>query len=277
MNAEALPRDPSSPSASTQLDLSRRSAAKADESWTARRWIGLAMIIFAAQIGAFFLLGKTPPPEKKSFRPAPVLIAVSTTPEITALENPTLFALPNQHGFSGAAWLKVEFAKYAPPDWTEPESWLDLRLDELGTAFRRLIPSNQSPAQIAQKIDPEYALPRPSSPDEESNSHSTFRVDGELASRPLLSHFDLRSWTNATPLTNTVVQLIINSAGFTRTATLLASSGYKEADDEALALSKAARFQPLLFSEAKNNPGKLTLGQIVFEWQTMPLSLTNKF
>ncbi len=253
MNAEALP----------------------PESWTARRWIGLAMIIFAAQIGAFFLLGKTRSPEKKSFRPAPVLIAASATPEITALENPTLFALPNQHGFSGSAWLKAPVTKYQSADWSEPQRWLDVRLDELGTAFRRLIPSNRSPAQIAQKIAPEYALPRLPSPDEESNSHSTFRVEGELASRPLLSHFDLRSWTNATPLTNTVVQLIINAAGFTRTATLLASSGYKEADDHALALSKAARFQPLPFSEAKSNPGKLTLGQIVFEWQTTTPTATN--
>ena len=277
MNAETLPRDPSSPSASTRLDLSRHSVAKADESWTARRWIGLAMIIFAAQIGAFFLLGKTHPPEKKSFRPAPVLIAASTTPEITALENPTLFALPNQHGFSGTAWLKVPVTKYQSADWSEPQRWLELRDDGLGTAVRQLIRSNQSPAQIAQKIAPEYTLPRLSSPDEELSSHSTFRAKGELASRPLLSPFDLRSWTNATPLTNTVVQLIVNAAGFARTATLLASSGHKEADDQALALSKAARFQPLPFSGAKNNPGKLTLGQIVFEWQTTPLLATNRF
>ena len=238
------------------------------ESWTAAGWLGLAAVIFTAQLGALLLLGKNGAPEKKSFRPAPVLTAVNLPAEAIALENPTLLALPNRHGFSGAAWLKVPSTKYESADWSEPQRWLELRVDELGTAFRQLIQSNQPPAQIAQKVAPAYALPRFSSPNDELDSRSTFRIQGELASRPLLSHFDLRSWTNATFLTNSVVQLIVDSAGFTRSVTLLASSGFKETDDAALALSKAARFEPLTFSQTRNNPGKLFLGQIVFEWHT---------
>lgn len=245
------------------------------DNWSAGRWLGLAALIFVAQLGAFFLLGKNGATEKKSFRPAPVLTAVNLSTESTALENPTLFALPNQHGFSGAAWLKVRFARYEPADWSEPERWLSLRADELGGEFRKLIQAGPNRAQIAQKIEPEFALPRLPSPDEESDLRSTFRVHGGLANRALLSPFELRSWTNAILLTNSVVQLIVDVAGFTRTATLLASSGFKEADDEALALSKAARFGQSPVPQTKKNPGELTLGQIIFEWQTMTLPVTN--
>lgn len=248
-----------------------------DENWTVRRWITLAAIVLLAQTGALFLLGKNQPAIKTTHRPAPVLLAASGSQEMIALDNPTLFALPNPRAFSGDAWLKMPATSYRSAEWSEPQRWLDLRAKELGNTFHRLLGSDGTPKQIAQKIEPEYALPRLPASGEELSPRSTFRVEDELANRAPLSHFDLRSWTNSALLTNSVVQLWVDAAGFTPSATLLVSSGSKDADDAALALTKAVRFEPLSFSQRKKNPGKLTLGRIIFEWQTALLITTNKF
>ncbi len=246
------------------------------ESWTTRRWFGFVLIIFAVQFGVLFLSGKhIRTPKAKIIPAAPVLIAAQRPAEIAELEDPTLFALPNQHGFSGAAWLDFSYVRHESADWTEPPRWLALRPDELGVAFKQLIRPNPVLPQIAQKIAPEIILPRLPAPDAELSSRSTFRIEGALASRTLLSDFDLAPQPSAGLLTNSIVQIVVNPAGFTRTATLLTSSGSKEADDRALALGKSARFEPLLLSQTKDN-NELVWGKIIFEWATVSSS-TNSF
>lgn len=245
------------------------------ESWTGRGWLGFVIVIFAMQLAATFLLANRSKTSKpKSVSTAPTLIAAQLPAELAELENPTIFALPSRNGFSGAAWLDFSFVHHEAADWTEPPRWLALPANELGMAFKQLIRPDSKPSEIAQKIEPEISLPRLPAPDAELSLRSTFRVEGPLANRSLMEAFKLSSQTNANLLTNSIVQVIVNPAGFTWSANLLTSSGDKKADDDALALSKAARFEPLLPSQMKNNGG-LTFGKIIFDWHTTTLSETN--
>jgi outer membrane biosynthesis protein TonB len=65
---------------------------------------------------------------------------------------------------------------------------------------------------------------------------------------------------------------MITSTGQPASATLLSSSGSREADQYALAQAKAARFDPLPGeAQASTNPvTSLNWARLVFEWQTVP-------
>jgi hypothetical protein len=244
------------------------------EGWTFLRWAIFAAIIFAAQLAVFLLLGRTATVAKTNFRSAPALIVQQPSQEVLDLENPTLFALANPRGFSGKAWLQVAPMKYERSDWSEPERWLELSTDELGSALRQLIETNGSLSFLAQKVEPRNALPRFHVFDF-TNEISTFHINGALSQRNLLNPFDLPSWQRPELLTNSVVEVTVNAPGFVNTATLLASSGDKKADDLAISLSKRARFEPFPLSKRKIDPLNILSGQIIFEWQTMLSVETN--
>jgi hypothetical protein len=237
------------------------------EGWTFLRWAIFAAIIFAAQLAAFFLLGRTQSVVRINSQPAPALIVQQPSQEVLDLENPTLFALANQRGFSGKAWLQVAPMKYERSDWSEPERWLELPAGELGSVLRQLIETNGSLSFVAQKVEPRNSFPRFHVFDA-TNKISTFHINGALAKRSLLSRSDLPSWQRPELLTNSVVEVTVNAPGFVNTATLLASSGDKKADDLAISLSKSARFEPVPLSQRKVDSPTIFSGQIIFEWQT---------
>ena len=101
-------------------------------------------------------------------------------------------------------------------------------------------------------------------------ANSTLRVADDLANRRLLNPPELQPWAAADLLTNTVVQVLVNAEGNVVTHTLLApGSGDPKADQRALALARTARFQPL-----RGAAPALTLGVLIFEWRTVPLTNT---
>jgi TonB family protein len=58
-----------------------------------------------------------------------------------------------------------------------------------------------------------------------------------------------------------VVQVLVDPSGDVASTALLESSGFKDADDKALELARAARFAP---------SSQLTLGELIFNWHTVP-------
>ena len=71
-------------------------------------------------------------------------------------------------------------------------------------------------------------------------------------------------------LTETVIQVCVNPMGVPFSSVLLGSSGSAEADRQALALVKSARFKPLAASNpgSRRDPAALTWGKIIFHWHT---------
>src|SRR5207245_1360307 len=165
---------------------------------------------------------------------------------LPAVSDPTAFALPNAHGFSGAAWLTFAPLTYQLTDWTEPPRWLALDERHLGQAFAAFVATNASPPLlIADKPLPRLTASAVYAPADPLPTQSVLRLEDDLARRPLVAPMPLPSWPHTDVLTNSIVQLLVDAEGQTLSAVLLATSGLSEADDYALKLAGGARFQPL--------------------------------
>jgi hypothetical protein len=129
-------------------------------------------------------------------------------------------------------------------------------------------------AGFAPPLKPPVRLSTPALPIEPALAQvSTMRVAGDLTQRRLLSPMDLPSWPYADVIAPSKVQLLVNEAGDVVSAVLLPSdnnlealSHYDVADQRALELARAARFAPA---------PRLTIGQMIFTWHTVPPPATN--
>jgi hypothetical protein len=236
----------------------------------------LAMV-FAGQIILIFGLSDRAPLQKRPPARAPVLQFVGdASSELLALLDPTLFALPHRQGFSAQAWRISRPSPETPSaSPAEPPEYLALPIPQPGAGFDRFVAANRfALAPPRSESAPDLALPNlfssplPTAP-------STVRIEGVLAQRKLLQPFNVPSWPHTEILSNTVVQIVVDTAGRTVSpGALLTGSGLKEADQFALKLARAAHFQPLVASDriqASDHTGPLTWGRLVFEWQTVPV------
>ncbi len=246
--------------------------------WTRRRWWSVVILVFTVQLSFIAWLGQRTPILPRPAAPAPMLqLAGRSGAELVALTDPTLFVLPHQEGFSGEAWLRATNQEYRPFVWDEPLNWLQPPAEQLGITFEQFVRTNAFPSlPSTPRLEPELAFAPPAAPIEAAQS--IVRLAGELRGRQLLNPPELPSWPAADLLTNSIVQILLGPEGRPRSYTLLVSSGLKEADLYALAQARAARFQSLASSDLA--PGTSPLagliwGQLIFEWQTVPLPTTN--
>ena len=263
--------------------------------WPAGRWWLAVAFVFALQVALALVLEDRSPPPPRQPGAAPVFRwSDNRSGEWLALEDPTLFALPHRQGFSGEAWLRIPSLDFRPDDWSEPARFMPLPEPELGAGFRNFVQTNPAPPfPSLVMIEPELMTPEylPMPP---VSTPSRLRIEGDLAKWRLLSRPSLPSWTCTDRLTNnavlllvdaqgnayldllnpSVVQLIVDAQGRTVSAVLLPpGSGFKGADQRALELARTARFAAAaqtLPGPAKNPPADLTIGTMVFDWQTLP-------
>lgn len=247
--------------------------------WSGRRWWVVLALVMAAQVGLIFWLGErkfaTPRPPAR----APVLsLLKQDSTELLTLNDPTLFALPQRLGFSGMAWLKPLEVPFQVKRWTEAPRFLALSAQELGggTGSPKLTQDSLAPRMPGR---PEPVLISPITGSLSlAVDHSTFRLEGKLTQRRLLTTFNLPSWSAADILTNTVVQLVVDARGFPLSASLLNRSGSKSADQFALEQATAARFNSLVQTgpnRSTNVLEGLSLGELIFDWHTLPPAATN--
>ena len=240
--------------------------------WTRRRWWLILALVFCGQLGFIVWLGDRSPVRPRGAVRAPVIrLAGKPASTLLRLEDSTLFALPHIEGFAGDAWLRNPPVAFRFFDWSERPLWLPLPIQRLGEVFRHFVETNAfDPLQSLAGPAPQLTLP--ASPPAAFANRSALRIEGNLAGRRLRSKTELPAWPSAELLTNTIVQLMITSTGQPASATLLSSSGSREADQYALAQAKAARFDPLPGeAQASTNPvTSLNWARLVFEWQTVP-------
>jgi hypothetical protein len=240
----------------------------------ARFW-GPVTLVFTLQVALVFWLSDHSPMTIQKPAAAPVVRLSGDVPEVLlALEDPTLFVLPHEQGFSGAAWMEIRGQPFHSKIWTEPPRWFPLPTNELGAAFARFVQTNSMASfQTIATLEPTLTIPElPSTAP--ISIPSRMRIGGELAKRRLLSKLELPAWTNTDLLTNSVVQLVVNARGYTVSAILLRpGSGSDQADAIALQLAKNARFDSIEAAgpsrETTPKPD-LAVGIITFEWQTLP-------
>ena len=253
--------------------------------WTARRWLYAIATVFLAQVALIFFLAEKPPRLLRApqFRTAINLALEPQSEEqlaqLPALDDPTLFALPNLEGFSGAAWLTFAPLEHHFSDWTNSTHWLELDPAGLGKTFLAAVNANRTaPLLIANSPLPSLSTPRPSLTNETLIARSEVTIEGDLARRPLLNPILLPPWPHSNILANTIIQLLVDADGDVLPPTLLVPSGHAAADQFALRQAASARFQPLggIGQSATASP-QVTWGKAIFKWHTIPPSLTNTF
>jgi hypothetical protein len=243
------------------------------EGWSKKKWLVVVTIIFAAHIAVIFAFG-----EKKQIVPRPVtnvpnLKLTDDSGELLALGDPTLFALPHLEGFAGPAWLEPPRVQFHRQDWTEQPRWLPLSAENLGAVFNQFMQTNYFAGyQLDFKPQPKLSkLVLPVEPALAQNS--TLQIAGELAQRRLLDEIKLPSLPFNDVIAPSKVQALVDTAGNVVSVVLLPPENSFEAaaradigDTNALQIARALRFAP-----AKN----LTVGQIIFNWRTIPMTTTN--
>ena len=259
------------------------SAALEPVRWSWRRWVYSVAALFVLQAALIYFQGQHDPrlPERPIFRTAIHLIgeesAVQRLTALPEINDPALLALPNLQGFSGPAWLQFAPLDYQPVEGDEPTHWVELDQRQLGTTFGKFLATNAiQPLLVADKPAPPLLLYEPNFPNEPITPASRLRVEGSLASRPLVTPPELQSWPHSELLSNTVIEVTVDADGFTFSPVLLHDSGLRQADESALKLALDARFRPLRRNERVNDGGRdITWGRLVFQWHTLPLPATN--
>ncbi len=249
--------------------------------WNRRRWIYTVAALFLLQLGLVLYLaerGTTQRPAA-SFRTDVYLAAnpwsANRLAELPVLTDPMAFALPNLEGFSGEAWMTFKPVAHRLPDWSEPPRWLEVNGEILGKDFLNFISTNgMGPLLTADKpisrlINPGFIVP-----DRPLRTRSELRIEGELAERLSAEAPTLPSWMHPDLLSDTVVRVLVDSQGRTRTAALLNESGLSEADQLALTVARDLRFEPA--AEGKRSEPQLTSAKLIFQWHTAePAAVTS--
>jgi hypothetical protein len=255
------------------------SASVEPRPWARRRWGGMVALVFIVQLGLIFWLGsRTPIHPRLPTSALTLYLGGQAAPELQALADPTLFALPHPEGFSGPVWRRMPRPEFRPFKWSAPTDHFPLAIDRLGAVFNRLLETNQFQAlQLPARIEAAPTLPEVP-PLAVLAGQSIVQLEDGLAQRRLLAPLQLKSFTNTDILANSIVRVGVDTGGLPVSVTLLSVSGSPAADQFALDQAWAARFEPLNRNSAETIPKPavpLGWGRMVFRWHTVPMPLAS--
>jgi len=237
--------------------------------WTRGRFWCLVGVLFALQGGLILLFAErehsasTVASASSHFRLLGRALTADQLSKTFFAIDPTVFPLPSLHGFSERAWLSLPMQQFDAPSETEAPAWLTNNAARLGTNFPTLNRAKSLlPFGLADPRGPELEPWPVFLTPELIRTQSVLELQGELAGRQLNAPAELRAWPSAQLLTNSVVQIAVDSAGQVIAARLLTRSGSVDADSNALAQARSLRFRPVPLPTP-------VWGKAVFEWQTV--------
>ncbi len=231
-------------------------------------------LLYAAHVVLLFAFGA-----RKQIMPRPVanvpeLQLANDAGEWFALNDPTLFALPHPRDFASVIRRQAPALEQLSFHWAEPPGELPSPADDLGTVFSAFMQTNRF-ASLELQLKPPLIVSTPVLPIEPVLARgSTLLVQGDLARRPMLNQIDLPSLPWNDVIVPSKVQVVVDTAGNVVSTVLLpsdnpleAASHLDDADRRALELARTARFAPAQY---------LTVGRLIFNWHTVPLTSTNE-
>ena len=251
--------------------------------WSRQRWLAAIFLVFGGQIGLIFWLSDRAPITPRvpafapTFQPAP-----RSQAELIAIQNPTLFALPQPESFSGLALARQNSDLHSilnrSFEWTSLPAWLTLTRAQLDASFDLLVQQHRPAfrhglALGAPELTLPIAEPLPGGP-----QRSQLRFAGALAQRQLLAPPSLPGFAAADLLSNTVVRLAVSPEGLALSSVLSEKSGSSAADAYAMNLARMLRFAPKnagALPSKEPELGATDWGTAVFEWAALPITSTN--
>lgn len=249
--------------------------------WSRSRWVGMVSLVFGVQILSVFSLSERRPVIQRRVPDRPVISLVlnaeanARLQQVETVRDPTLFALVNQRGFSGRAWLLNPPREHSTTEWIEPPQLLGADVNQLSFTPSATGMSNAEPTSILDgKSAPRLKMKLlPQTP---LTHRTTLRIEGRLEGRGVQSQPELPALPLSDVLAPTTIEVIVNQEGNVISARSAAVRGGKGgaqdvADQQALELVKAIRFEPLPPDPNTRVPqaSKLTWGRVIFHWQTI--------
>lgn len=230
------------------------------------RWFTLTVLAFATYVAFAIAAGSREKIAPREIKNIPALKVSSAANELIALGDPTLFALPHQHDFSILAWSKMPQTEQPSFRWSEPPRYLPLAEDQLGIMLHNFLLTNLvSGIQLEFKPSPVFSKPAVNIQPAVSQN-SSLQIMGELARRKLVSPLVVPTLPHEDIIASTKIQVLVDAGGMVVSIVPLESSGWDVADERALELSRNAKFAPA---------SGVTVGQLIFNWHTIPASNTN--
>ena len=238
------------------------------EGWPGSRWFAVILLALAAHVGFILTFGEIKPAAPRAVANGPRLRLAPAADEEIALNDPTLFALPQGRDFLAAGGLHMPIVKPPSLRWTEPPRWLPMTGAGLGAALGEFLQTNFF-AGPRLDFKPPAELSAPGLPVEPALAqNSTMQIEGELAPRALPFEMSLTNWPYPDVLAPCVVQVLVDPAGEVVSAVVLppeagftAAGHYAAADRRALELARTLRFTP--------SP-RPAVGRVIFNWHTVP-------
>jgi len=248
-----------------------------ESSWSRGAWFWGFVFIFLAHALAVFWLAERR--EYKTSRAKPrAMFYLAGGPEYerwlgdaSVLRDPTLFALPHEHGFSGGAWLNFQLQPQASTNGSAPPEWLALDAGRLGGALGEYIATNRPSetrllASLRATRPPEARIT-----DDPILTNSTVQIEYGSSARRLVSSPKLPSVPLAELPGRTVVCVTVNGEGQVESAAITRESASKWADQRAVELARRLEFDPL---PIRNTRARLTVPptvlRVVFNWHAVP-------
>ena len=230
--------------------------------WSWKKIFSLTLFALAAHLAFVFLLGAKKTAAPRTPTNVPVFRLADSDSELIRLTDPTLFVLPHAEDFSPSDGSLPPPATHSF-GYTEPPAFLPLNPEALGAAFQNFMQTNRfALAKLNFKPEPQLTLPPPAIA-AVLPATSTWQLTGEIAGRKCLNPPALGTEMLNDVLAPSRVQVLVEQAGRVLSTVLLETSGYDAADQKALTLASTLQFVPA---------EKLTFGEMIFNWHTVPVS-----
>jgi TonB family protein len=172
--------------------------------------------------------------------------------------------LPTAQGFAGVGWRIAGDPQYISQDWTEPMPWLGQSETGLARTLLAAPTVGFGRGVTADKPSPRFAtnaLPAPP-----LAGGTVVRLAASNAIWEWVEPLIAPAIVHSNILSATVVQVTLDRSGQVFSSVVLESSGLRSADQQALALSRSARFR---ITPPTGKPEDWVWGRLVFEWRTL--------
>ena len=252
--------------------------------WSRERWFLTISIIFAVQVVVvIWLSGRMDEPIKaRSKKLQTHYVSTEMSAELAPLLqliDPTIYALANPEGFSGAVWLNVNPVEYRSAGWSDPPQFLKFDEEQLLSDLEQFGRANQPrrspvPANMVGDYAPRVELSKELKP----SAETMFEIAGELRPDDLAGAPSLPTVEFDGVLAPSIVLLQVDQRGRVFSANLTGSSGLASADQSAMKIGRSLQFEAARgFSATTDNRDfdNLRHARFVVHWSTVPVPPTN--